>query len=207
MRDSEGTEGWVLHSLLSGRRTALVAPWKKNETFKIYAKPNESADLAATLQSGVIGNLRACDGAWCLIDGEGFKGYIKQSIFGASILATRSNRAGRFSLAWGAARRALGMSGFLSDDDFGRQARQLRVDTLIRLRWLAVAGQSAAVLITRFGLGFDLPMVVVLSVHRHVRRCSISAFGCVSRSASGSTTSGRPTSWASTFCSSRRCCF
>ena len=47
----------------------------------------------------------------------------------------------------------------LTDDDFGQRARQLRVDTLIRLRWLAVAGQSAAVLITRFGLGFDLPIV------------------------------------------------
>ena len=26
IRDAEGTEGWVLHSLLSGRRTALVMP-------------------------------------------------------------------------------------------------------------------------------------------------------------------------------------
>ena len=31
IRDSEGTEGWVLHSLLSGRRTALVMPWAKGE--------------------------------------------------------------------------------------------------------------------------------------------------------------------------------
>ncbi len=30
IRDSEGTEGWVLHSLLSGRRTALVQPWGKD---------------------------------------------------------------------------------------------------------------------------------------------------------------------------------
>ena len=79
VRDSEGTEGWVLHSLLSGRRTALVAPWKKNENFKIFMSASENADLAATLQSGVIGNIRTCDGVWCLIDGEGFKGYIKQS--------------------------------------------------------------------------------------------------------------------------------
>ena len=34
--------------------------------------------MAATLQSGVIANVRSCDGAWCLIDGEGFKGYIEQ---------------------------------------------------------------------------------------------------------------------------------
>ena len=79
VRDSEGSEGWVLHSLLSGRRTALVAPGKKDENFKIYGRANESADLAATLQSGVIANIRNCDGAWCLIDGDGFKGYIKQS--------------------------------------------------------------------------------------------------------------------------------
>src|ERR1700724_987370 len=46
VRDSEGSEGWVLHSLLSGRRTALVAPWKKGENFKIFAKASESSDLA-----------------------------------------------------------------------------------------------------------------------------------------------------------------
>jgi SH3-like domain-containing protein len=78
VRDSEGVEGWVLHSLLSGRRTALVTPNKTGENSKIYARSSESADLAATLQSGVIVNIRNCDGAWCLIDGDGFKGYIQQ---------------------------------------------------------------------------------------------------------------------------------
>jgi SH3-like domain-containing protein len=78
VRDSEGVEGWVLHSLLSGRRTALVAPNRKGENSKIYARPSESADPAATLQSGVIVNIRNCDGAWCLVDGDGFKGYIQQ---------------------------------------------------------------------------------------------------------------------------------
>ena len=78
VRDSEGTEGWVLHSLLSGRRTALVAPWKRGENFKLFSRPNDTADMSATLQSGVIGNIRNCDGAWCRIEGEGFDGYIKQ---------------------------------------------------------------------------------------------------------------------------------
>jgi SH3-like domain-containing protein len=78
VRDSEGVEGWVLHSLLSGRRTALVTPNKKGETSKLYARASASADLAATLQSGVIVNIRNCDGAWCLVDGDGFKGYIEQ---------------------------------------------------------------------------------------------------------------------------------
>jgi SH3-like domain-containing protein len=78
VRDSEGVEGWVLHSLLSGRRTALVTPNKKAENSKLYARAAASADLAATLQSGVIVNIRKCDGAWCLVDGDGFKGYIEQ---------------------------------------------------------------------------------------------------------------------------------
>jgi SH3-like domain-containing protein len=78
VRDSEGVEGWVLHSLLSGRRTALVTPNKKGENSKLYTRASASADLAATLQSGVIVNLRRCDGAWCLVDGDGFKGYIEQ---------------------------------------------------------------------------------------------------------------------------------
>ena len=78
VRDSEGTEGWVLHSLLSGRRTALVAPGKKKETFKAFTSASERGDLAATLESGVIVNIRSCDGAWCYVDGDGFKGYIQQ---------------------------------------------------------------------------------------------------------------------------------
>ena len=79
VRDSEGVEGWVLHSLLSGRRTALVAPWKKGAVLAIYAKPADGGAVAANLQAGVIGNIRTCDGAWCRVFGEGFEGYIQQA--------------------------------------------------------------------------------------------------------------------------------
>src|SRR5919199_5349954 len=41
--------------------------------------------------------------------------------------------------------------------DFARDARRLRLDTIVRLRWLAIAGQSAAVAIVHFGFGFPLP--------------------------------------------------
>ena len=36
---------------------------------------------------------------------------------------------------------------------------RLRLDTLVRLRWLAVAGQAAAVVFVQFGLEFPLPIV------------------------------------------------
>ncbi len=79
VRDSEGAVGWVLHSLLSGRRTGLVGVGKKGEVFKIYTQARANGEVAATLQSGVIANVLGCDGAWCLIVGEGYKGYIEQA--------------------------------------------------------------------------------------------------------------------------------
>ncbi len=36
-------------------------------------------------------------------------------------------------------------------------ASYVRLGTLVRLRWMAVAGQTAAVLVVHFGLDFPLP--------------------------------------------------
>ena len=74
----------MLHSLLSGRRTALIAPWKKGAVMAIYTKPGDSNPVAANLQAGVIANIRSCDGGWCRIFGEGFEGYVQQvNLWGA----------------------------------------------------------------------------------------------------------------------------
>ena len=48
--------------------------------------------------------------------------------------------------------------------DLGRRSRRLRVDTLIRLRWLALCGQTIAVLLVRFGLDFPIPLGLCLLV-------------------------------------------
>jgi two-component system sensor histidine kinase RegB len=45
-----------------------------------------------------------------------------------------------------------------------RSSRDVRLDTLVRLRWLAVIGQTATVLGVKFGLGFDLPVWACLAV-------------------------------------------
>jgi two-component system sensor histidine kinase RegB len=48
-----------------------------------------------------------------------------------------------------------------------RSQRNVRLDTLVRLRWLAVIGQTAAVLVVHYGLDFTLPLVacaVVIAV-------------------------------------------
>ena len=43
VRDSEGAEGWVLHSLLSGRRTALVGVGKKRRRLQDLRPPPTAA--------------------------------------------------------------------------------------------------------------------------------------------------------------------
>ncbi|WP_409724976.1 ActS/PrrB/RegB family redox-sensitive histidine kinase [Pseudorhodoplanes sp.] len=42
--------------------------------------------------------------------------------------------------------------------------RAVRLDTLVRLRWLSIIGQTSAVLIVYFGLEFDLPIYACLAV-------------------------------------------
>ncbi|WHA41245.1 ActS/PrrB/RegB family redox-sensitive histidine kinase [Agrobacterium larrymoorei] len=42
---------------------------------------------------------------------------------------------------------------------FGRASRQIRLQTIVWLRWLAVVGQSVTILIVAFGLGFPLPLL------------------------------------------------
>ncbi|NJO54338.1 MAG: hypothetical protein HC829_05355 [Bacteroidales bacterium] len=78
IRDVDGSEGWVYHSLLSGRRTAMVAPWVPNETVILRADRSADARIAARLEPGVLGSVRACRAGWCRISGQGFDGWIQQ---------------------------------------------------------------------------------------------------------------------------------
>jgi two-component system, sensor histidine kinase RegB len=45
-----------------------------------------------------------------------------------------------------------------------RPRRNVRLDTLVQLRWLAVIGQTTAVLVVYFGLDFDLPVWACVAV-------------------------------------------
>lgn len=85
IRDSEGTDGWVLHSLLSGRRTALVMPWVKDEgapPVPLLNRADDKAGTVAQLQPGVIVNIEGCDGTWCEVmiprKGGDVSGYVLQ---------------------------------------------------------------------------------------------------------------------------------
>ena len=79
IRDRDGTEGWVYHSLLSGKRTAYVAKLKsQNDLVPLYENPDAQSALRAQLEPGVLGAVKRCDGHWCRFSGEGFDGWIAQ---------------------------------------------------------------------------------------------------------------------------------
>ena len=84
VRDSEGQEGWVKKTLLSGKRTALVAPWEKSGTTAVRDKPDIGAKIVATIEPGVRIDLSECSGRWCRLSVEGVSGWIEQGrIWGA----------------------------------------------------------------------------------------------------------------------------
>ncbi len=87
IRDSDGTEGWVLQTLLSGKRAGLAAPWGKQgggEPVPLFTRAEESASLAARLEPGVLGKVTACDGNWCKFEASGYDGFVRQTdIWGA----------------------------------------------------------------------------------------------------------------------------
>lgn len=76
IRDGEGAEGWVYHSLLSGRRTGLVLA--KDELVPLRDAGDPEGTITAKLQGGVLGAVKKCTGTWCRIFGEGFDGWIEQ---------------------------------------------------------------------------------------------------------------------------------
>jgi SH3-like domain-containing protein len=83
VRDADGATGWVLRSFLSGRRTALVLPWEIKKGTKapqvaLRTNDHENARPVAMVEAGVIANLSSCDGQWCHVSIDDFRGYIEQ---------------------------------------------------------------------------------------------------------------------------------
>ncbi len=84
VRDAEGSTGWVLHTMLSGRRTALVLPWELKEGQPPPQTPlldddSPRARPVAIVEAGVIANISRCDGRWCLVVIGNYRGYIEQN--------------------------------------------------------------------------------------------------------------------------------
>lgn len=76
VRDPNGVEGWILHSLLSGARAAIITPWdmsnKENSTRKsllptinMYDSKSKEAEVIARLEAGSLARIKNCQDEWC----------------------------------------------------------------------------------------------------------------------------------------------
>ena len=73
IQDPDGAQGWMLVTLLSDRRTAIVKP---GEPRSLRAKPDDGAQVRYTVEQGVVGRIDKCANGWCRIAVGKREGYI-----------------------------------------------------------------------------------------------------------------------------------
>lgn len=73
IQDPDGATGWMLRSLLSDTRTALV---KGDEPRPIRKAATPDADVLYLAQPGVVGRISKCGEDWCRIEIDGKSGFI-----------------------------------------------------------------------------------------------------------------------------------
>ncbi len=82
IEDPDGTKGWMLVTLLSDRRTAIVRP---GEPRPIHAEASDASRVRYTAQHGVVGRIGQCASGWCRIEVGRREGYIRTAdIWGVS---------------------------------------------------------------------------------------------------------------------------
>ncbi len=81
IKDHEGAEGWVFHSLLSGKRTAIIIG---SDPAYAYEKPpvnnTKKPRVSIYLEPFVIVTLDRCKGDWCKVSTSGYSGWMKRKL-------------------------------------------------------------------------------------------------------------------------------
>jgi SH3-like domain-containing protein len=76
IEDPDGVRGWMLVTLLSDRRTAVV---RGDQPRPIHVKPDEASRVAYNAEPGVVGRIGDCEGGWCHIQVGKRGGYIRMT--------------------------------------------------------------------------------------------------------------------------------
>ncbi|MGZ2412922.1 SH3-like domain-containing protein [Sphingomonas sp. F9_3S_D5_B_2] len=74
IQDPDGAQGWMLVTLLSDRRTALIKPGARRS---LRATPNDDAKVRFTAEPGVVGRVDKCSRGWCRLTVGKRQGYIQ----------------------------------------------------------------------------------------------------------------------------------
>ena len=73
IEDPDGQQGWMLVTLLSDRRTALVKPGSPRD---VRVKPSSAAQVRYKVEAGAVGRIDHCDPDWCHIVFGNREGYV-----------------------------------------------------------------------------------------------------------------------------------
>lgn len=74
IEDSEGDRGWMLVSLLSDQRTAIV---RAGDPRPIHVKPSSASRTAYLAEAGVVGRIEHCARGWCELSIGKKRGFIR----------------------------------------------------------------------------------------------------------------------------------
>lgn len=80
IRDREGDIGWVWHSMLDGRRTAIVENrMGDGRPLALHVEPTAASAVVAYAEPGVIAQLASCKAGWCELKASGYEGWIERT--------------------------------------------------------------------------------------------------------------------------------
>jgi SH3-like domain-containing protein len=74
IRDSQGSEGWVHQRMVGATRTVIVT----GKLRTLRAEPGDDAAALAHVEPGVIARLLECRDAWCRVEAQDIKGWLKR---------------------------------------------------------------------------------------------------------------------------------
>jgi SH3-like domain-containing protein len=88
IRDMEGDEGWIRHDLLTGRRTAVIAPWSDGDPVPARARPNWTPSTRICFSRASWPKLSNATAHWCEVSSairrSTWRGFVRQtSLWGA----------------------------------------------------------------------------------------------------------------------------
>ncbi len=80
VRDSAGSTGWVASALISGRRTAIVAPWLKSGQLHQLMSSRGGSTVVVQIETGAVVDIATCDSEFCKVYAASKVGYIAQTL-------------------------------------------------------------------------------------------------------------------------------
>lgn len=75
IKDSEGDQGWVHQSLLSGRRTAIVT---NDDMVAIKKSAENGARIMAYVEPGAVVSVESCEEGYCEVRAGAYSGWIER---------------------------------------------------------------------------------------------------------------------------------